>query len=106
MLRKSLLMIIICLFLCSCAHQTAMPAGTELQATSADNTAPGADELDGALLYQAHCASCHAPLEKSSKKNRTVSRIHSAIRHFSGMRYLDFLTIQQLQAIAEVLDQP
>jgi len=106
MLRKSLLMIIVCLFLCSCAQQTTLPAGTGLQTAGAGMTAPGADELDGALLYQAHCASCHAPLEKSGKKQRTASRIHSAIRHFSGMRYLEFLTIRQLQAIAEVLDQP
>lgn len=106
MLRKSLLMIFIYLFLCSCAQQTTLPAGAGPQTVGAGKIAPGADELDGALLYQAHCASCHAPLEKSSKKQRTVSRIHSAIRHFSGMRYLDFLTIQQLQAIAEVLDQP
>lgn len=106
MFRKSLPMIIVCLFLGSCVQQTTLPAGAGLHTSGAGKTAAGADELDGALLYQAHCASCHASLEKSSKKNRTVSRIHSAIRHFSGMRYLDFLTIRQLQAIAEVLDQP
>ncbi|HKI50454.1 MAG TPA: hypothetical protein VJ995_00120 [Geothermobacteraceae bacterium] len=106
MLRKSLPLIIICLFLYSCAQQTALPTGFESQAERAGKLSPATNEQDGAVLYATHCASCHRSLEKSIKKDRTVSRIHSAIRHFSAMRNLDFLTIQQLRAISAVLKQP
>lgn len=106
MLRRSLRFIIICLFLCNCAQQTAMPAGAVPQAERAGKLSPATQEQDGTVLYATHCASCHRSLEKSIKKGRTVSRIHSAIRHFSAMRNLDFLSIQQLQAISEVLKQP
>jgi len=105
MLRKLLLFLLICLFLCGCAQQTAMPAAAVPQAERAGKLSSATQEQDGAVLYASHCASCHRPLEKSVKKGRSVSRIHSAIRHFSAMRNLDFLTIQQLQAIAKVLDQ-
>jgi len=106
MFRKSLPFIILCLFLYSCAQQTAMQAGVEPQVERTGTLSSATNEQDGAVLYAAHCASCHSSLEKSIKKGRTVSRIHSAIRHFSAMRHLDFLTIQQLRAISDVLKQP
>jgi len=75
---------------------------------SAPEAAPGAAEnapaSEGELLYRQYCASCHRPLEKTNKPNRKVSRIHSAIKHFPSMNHLDHLTIGQLKALAEALE--
>ena len=58
---------------------------------------------EGELLYQQYCASCHRPLAKTLKPNRSFSRIQSAIRHYPSMQYLGNLTDAQLQAIADSL---
>jgi len=61
------------------------------------------DESDGARLYRQHCASCHRPLAKSSKQDRSPSRIHSAIRHFQVMRFLDNLSMDEIRSISDAL---
>lgn len=59
---------------------------------------------EGARLYRQYCANCHRPLARTAKPDRTVSRIHSAIRHIAPMHFLDELSIEELRSIAGVLD--
>lgn len=71
----------------------------------AGNSAAEADrgELDGPALYAKYCARCHRPLEKTTKSHRSASRLRSANRQFPAMAKLDFLTDDQLEAIAVAL---
>lgn len=62
--------------------------------------------LDGVQLYQQHCSGCHGPLDQSEKLGRSVSRIHHAIHHFASMAHLKFLSIPQMKALSEALQQP
>jgi len=93
------LALLVCGFalLAACAAPPTSAPASELTADT--SAAPS----EGELLYQQYCASCHRPLAKTLKPNRSVSRIHSAIRHYQVMRHLDHLTIEQLKALAEVL---
>jgi mono/diheme cytochrome c family protein len=60
--------------------------------------------LDGVSLYTTNCASCHGALATSSKQNKTVSQIKSAISaNRGGMASLGALSDAQLQAIATAL---
>jgi hypothetical protein len=60
-------------------------------------------ELNGPALYAKYCARCHRPLEKTTKAQRSASRLRSANRQFPAMTNLDFLTDDQLEAIANAL---
>jgi len=83
-----------------CALLLAGCTGIRSESRAADATG---DELNGPALYEKHCARCHRPLEKTTKPQRSASRLRSANRQFPAMNYLDFLTDAQLEAIAAAL---
>jgi len=62
------------------------------------------EESEGARLYRQNCAGCHRPLAQTTKPDRSASRIHSAIRHFQVMRFLESLSIEEIRSIAEALN--
>lgn len=59
--------------------------------------------IDGARLYQEHCASCHGKLEETYIPNRRASRIVSAIKHFGAMSSVRHLDALQIIEIAKAL---
>lgn len=59
--------------------------------------------LDGAALYAQYCAACHGALASSTKQNRTLTQISTAINTVSQMSSLTGLTTAQRQAIADAL---
>jgi len=78
-------------------------APTQMTPSSGNATTSQLDESEGARLYRQHCANCHRPLAKSSKPDRSPSRIHSAIRHFQVMRFLDNLSMDEIRSISDAL---
>jgi mono/diheme cytochrome c family protein len=73
----------------------------------ARDTEPAGVQFDrvanGISLYEAYCADCHKSFAKTTKPQRSVSRLRSSIQHFSEMSNLDFLNNEQLDAIASAL---
>lgn len=59
---------------------------------------------NGISLYEEYCADCHMSFIKTTKPQRSVSRLRSSIKHFSAMNSLDFLNNEQLDAIASALN--
>jgi mono/diheme cytochrome c family protein/chitodextrinase len=67
-------------------------------------TPPPPPPTDGPTLYANNCATCHGPLESSTKLNRTASQIQNAIdQNFGGMGALSGLSATDVQAIADAL---
>ena len=58
---------------------------------------------NGISLYEEFCANCHKSFAKTTKPQRSVSRLRSSIKHFPVMSYLDFLNDEQLDALATAL---
>ena len=56
----------------------------------------------GADLYGLYCASCHEPLEESTKRDRSPAQIAHALKHEPNMNGIN-LTEDQVKAIAEAL---
>jgi cytochrome c5 len=65
---------------------------------------PADASLDGAKLYENHCASCHGQLAISSKTGRSADDIKRAIAEIPSMNALATLTMDELKAIADALD--
>ncbi len=66
---------------------------------------PSQPGIDGALLYSQNCAVCHGPLTSSSKRGASLSKIQNGIaKNKGGMGKLSFLTVEELQAIADALN--
>ena len=64
-------------------------------------------KTSGAALYAQHCASCHHPLESSTKRGRTATQIETAIAVFAPMNArLHNLTTAEIQDIATALAKP
>ena len=57
----------------------------------------------GQALYSTHCSACHRPLAKTTKAQRSASRLRSSIHQFPAMAGLDALSDEQLTAIAAAL---
>ncbi len=57
----------------------------------------------GKALYSTHCASCHAPIDSSSKLGRTTDQILGAIESIAQMNNLAHLSQEDLDAISEAL---
>jgi fibronectin type 3 domain-containing protein len=75
------------------------PASSQVSATTS--------AIDGVALYNANCSnvSCHGPLATSSVRGRSAAQIQAAINaNLGGMSFLSFLTPEQIQAIANVLN--
>lgn len=62
-----------------------------------------APSLDGPALYAQYCAACHGALASSTKQNRTLIQINTAISTVNQMNSLSGLTTAQRQAIADAL---
>ncbi len=67
-------------------------------------TTPGTPApLDGATLYANNCASCHGALNVTTKAGRTAADIQNAIGNIATMAFLSTLSVDEIQAIADVL---
>ena len=65
----------------------------------------GTGGTDGASLYNQYCAGCHGSLSDSEVRDESAGDIENAIEeNEGGMENLDFLTSEQIDAIAEALD--
>ncbi|TAN41530.1 MAG: cytochrome c, partial [Nitrospirae bacterium] len=79
--------------------------GTEFDAeggsgNSAMQLTPAAEVMDGIALYNANCSICHGGFNSSSKAQRNVEQIQSAIANVGMMKGLGNLRGQQIAAIA------
>lgn len=59
--------------------------------------------LDGAKLYEVHCASCHGLLSVTDQPGKSAASISIAITGVAQMNRLDFLTNSEINAIASTL---
>ncbi len=57
----------------------------------------------GISLYEEFCANCHKSFAKTTKPQRSLSRLRSAIEYIPAKKFLDFLSDEQLEAIASAL---
>jgi len=57
----------------------------------------------GISLYEEFCANCHKSFAKTTKPQRSLSRLRSAIEYIPTKNFLDFLSDEQLEAIALAL---
>lgn len=57
----------------------------------------------GTELYSENCASCHQPLNFSTKKNRSLAQLNTAISTIPTMQVLSVLTDSQRALIVEAL---
>jgi len=80
------------IFLAACSVNTSSKLASQSQ--------PG---TDGISLYEKYCASCHRPFAQTTKPQRNVSRLRSAIKLFPSMNYLDILSDAQLEAVSSAL---
>ncbi len=76
-------------------------AGNESsRSTAVSATTPTSN---GEELYTNNCARCHNPLIESTKKNRSATTIRNAIASLDAMKFLSFLTAEQIEMIAVAL---
>ena len=68
-----------------------------------DNGGTPPPTLDGAALYQQHCASCHFALASSDQKGATQQAIKSSIFSVPTMNSLSSLKAEEIAAIAQAL---
>jgi hypothetical protein len=60
--------------------------------------------LDGKALYAKNCATCHAAIDSSTKKDRTFEQINTALAGIPSMSTLKgYLSAEQIQAISLAL---
>ena len=61
--------------------------------------------VNGPLLYQNNCQSCHGNISSTSKRNSSVLELNNAIRDIGRMQieYLELLSQEQVQAISNAL---
>jgi len=80
------------IFLAACSVNTSSQLASQSQPAT-----------NGISLYEKYCASCHRPFAHTTKPQRSVSRLRSAIRFFPSMNGLYFLSDVQLEAISSSL---
>lgn len=61
------------------------------------------DRIAGEKLYAANCSSCHGAIEVSTKKGRTADQITAAIATQGQMKFLSFLSADDIAKIALAL---
>ena len=71
--------------------------------TSPEVTSQPQSHLEGISLYEEYCANCHRPFSRTTKPHTNTSRLRSSIKLFPAMSNLDFLTTEQIDAIASAL---
>ena len=54
-------------------------------------------------LYETNCSACHGNLTVSTKKDKSAAEIQNAINTNPNMKFLSFLTPEEVQAIADAL---
>lgn len=57
----------------------------------------------GISLYEEHCARCHRPFARTTKPQRPVNRLRSAISQFPVMHSLNSLNDEQFKALTTAL---
>lgn len=57
----------------------------------------------GISLYEEFCANCHKSFAKTTKPQRSLNRLRSAIEYIPAKKFLDFLSDEQLESIALAL---
>lgn len=70
---------------------------------SSETVSQSPSHLDGRSLYQEYCANCHRPINRTTKSHTNASRLRSAIKLFPAMNKLDYLSAEQIDAIASAL---
>lgn len=80
------------IFLASCTVNTAPEVASQSQS-----------RIEGSSLYEEYCANCHRSFNKTTKPHTTASRLRSSIKLFPAMNTLEFLTAEQIDAIASAL---
>jgi len=90
--RLSFVVFCCSIFLAACSVNTS----SELASQSLPTT-------NGISLYEKYCASCHRPFAHTTKPQRNVSRLRSAIKFFPSMNDLYFLSDVQLEAVSSAL---
>lgn len=74
---------------------------------TSSNSSLSSTKLGGEELYAIHCASCHQPLESSTKRNRTFEQIEVSMKNVLQMKEIPSLVVltpDQLKLIAEALN--
>ena len=66
-------------------------------------SAPSGKISAGMALYEEYCADCHRSFYKTTKPQRQASRLRSSINFFPAMNNLNFLSDEQIEAIAAAL---
>ena len=89
-----LFLVVFCcsIFLAACSVNTSSKLASQSQPAT-----------NGISLYEKYCASCHRPFAHTTKPQRSVSRLRSAVRFFPSMNGLYFLSDVQLEAISSAL---
>jgi len=57
----------------------------------------------GISLYEEFCANCHKSFAKTTKPQRSLNRLRSAIEYIPAKKFLDFLSDEQLESIASAM---
>ena len=57
----------------------------------------------GISLYEQFCANCHKSFANTTKPQRSLNRLRSAIEYIPAKKFLDFLSDDQLESIASAL---
>ena len=90
----------ILIFIISCA--LAIPASSF--ADDSKQISGQSEQVEkGISLYEQFCANCHKGFAKTTKPQRSLNRLRSAIEYIPAKKFLDFLSDEQLAAIASAL---
>jgi hypothetical protein len=84
-------------------------ACTSYKSSKDSSAALSSTKFSGQELYNINCASCHQPIEISTRRNKTADQITTAIKFVLQMKDLPdlvALTPEQIKLIAEALSAP
>lgn len=99
---KAIFIIVILVLFVSCEQVTELEF-EEVSISENENNAISYPSGSPGDLYSKNCKSCHGDLINSSKLDRSVAQISSAINNISSMNYLSSLTADELNKIEEAL---
>lgn len=75
------------------------------QDPSVSDPATGELLLDGKVLYDLNCATCHGPLEQSSAARASTPAIQTALQNILEMQSLPALQEKQLDSLAQAMSR-
>ena len=106
-INRLLILISILLLMTSCLDNNVALEELEFADANSESKDPFGKEtlIDGRALYKTNCASCHSPLESSSKKESGVAAIETAIASVFQMHTQELLSLkkEEILAIANAL---